>query len=526
MNIKKVLDRKKTALLITVLFSVVFGFCYALTQYLAKNSTESVKWYLFPLGVVIFMCAFIALIYIVTWYKGKSVCQARTHSQYPLFYIICFIANVLIGILYMLVYYPGTGNYDTIAIMKNGFGMANQHPILYITFVLCLKKIVFLFGGGYEVLYLVNSIITIVIMSLVFTYIIHFLGKRKVPFPILTVIALFYTLCPIFNLYKVTFLKDVPFSLLLLMWVPVLYDTWETKGENLKKIGTCLQCFLFLCLSLMRGNGIYISVIVLLCMLVSARKQWKQLLLFFLVLILAFGGISSCEKHLGIQHLFKESAGIPLQQIAATIYNDGKITEEQAEFIDQVLPIEFIKEKYNPYSAVPLKWGGAPLDNEFLYAHKMEFIKVWAQMLVPNFKIYVKSYLQATYGFWSLGPALGSYRYTSLYEAAYDEWITNNNIRIKSFFSENTQNILESIGNKIIRVPGEGICFWIMILLLLVLMYFDGWKIVLIGVPMLAGSLTVFISTPIAYSWRYILFIPFFIPVLAGLLLRQTNKEA
>lgn len=525
-NLKKVIDKKKITLIITVLFSIGFGCSCLLTPYLARDSVEPLKWYRLPLGIIVFLGVFFLLIFILNLYKKRNICKTRSDSRYTIVYTLCFIGNVLMGILFMLIYYPGTGNYDTIAIMKSGFGMGMQHPILYIAFVLFLKKVVFFLGGGYEQVYLANSAMTIMLMSFAFTDIICFLKRKKTPFFILVFIALFYTLCPIFNLYKVTFLKDVPFSILLLMWVPILYDAWETEGENLKNIRTCLKCCMLLCLSFIRGNGIYISIIVLACMFVVVRKQWKHLFAFFIVLVLVSGGISCCEKYLGIKHLFKETVGVPLQQIAATVYNDGEITEEQEDFINQVIPLDFIKEKYNPYASDPLKWGGSPLDNEFLYMHKTEFLKVWAQMLIPNFKIYVKAYLQETYGFWSLGSALGSYRYTSLYEAAYDEWITNNNIRIKTFFSKETQTLLEGIANKIIRVPGEGVCFWIMILLLLALMYFDGWEIFLISAPILAGSLTVFLSTPIAYSWRYILFIPLFIPLLIGLLLRQTYGDA
>lgn len=514
---------KRITLLLTILLSVVFGCCYMLTPYLAKGSEEPLRWHLLPLGTLLFLGIFAVLVLVVSLFKKGTTRLTLSDSHYRIFYIACFVCNILTGILFLLVYYPGTGNYDTIAIMRNGFGIAKQHPTLYIAFVLVLKKIVFLLGGGYEAVYVANSLITIVLMSFAYTQMIRFLKRKHTPFLVLLAIALFYTLCPIFNLYKVTFLKDVPFSVLLLLWVPILFDTWETAGENLKNIGTSVQVCLYLALSLMRGNGIYVSMFVLVCMLVAARRLWKRLLVYAMVLAVVFFMISGFEQILGVRHLFKETVGVPLQQIAAVVYYDGEITQEQAEFVDQVLPLDFIREKYNPYTSVPLKWGGSPLDDDFLYEHKAEFLQVWAQMLIPNFKTYVKSYLQASYGFWSLGPALGSYRYTSLYEAAYDEWITKHQIDIKTLLPADMQSVLEGIGNQLIRVPGEGVCFWAMMMLVLVLMYFEGWKVFLISAPMLAGVLTVFISTPIAYSWRYILFIPLFIPVLAGLLLRRQH---
>lgn len=514
---------KKAVLTIAVLTSVVFGFSFMLTPYLARDSSEPLRWSLFLLGIILFWCVLSLLIFAIAFFQRKTACLKQSFSSHRKFYAICFISNVLIGLFFLIVYFPGTGNYDTIAIMKNGLGMANQHPTLYIIFVLALKKIVFFLGGGFETLYIVNSVITILLVSLAYMEILSFLNRKKTPFFVLVLIALVYTLCPIFSLYKITFLKDVPFSILLVLWVPILYEIWETKGRNLENAKTCIKIGLLLCLSFIRGNGIYISVFILICIVAVAKKMWKRILAFLLVLILASGGVSIFENQLGVKHLFKETMGIPLQQIAATVYYDGEMTTEQAEFIDRILPLEFIKEKYDPYTSVPLKWSGSPIDDDYLYEHKAEFLKVWGGMLPANFKTYVRAYLQATYGFWSLGPALGSYRYTSLYEEAFDEWITTNHIRIKTILPESMQTFLEENVNKIIRVPGEGTCFWVMIILLLALMYFNGWKIFLISSPMLAGALTIFVSTPIAYSWRYILFIPFFIPILMGLLLRPQN---
>lgn len=518
-------DGRGGVMLLTVLLSVVFGFANLLTPYLAKKSSGQLDWFRLPLGILIFLGIFVVLVLTVRVLRRCGGGFRPSDKMYRVFFIVFFLLNILTGLLFLAVYYPGTGNYDTLAILKNEFGMAKQHPAMYIAFVACLKRIIFALGGGYKAVYVANSLLTIALMSYAYTQMLWFLKKKNTPFWLLAVIAVFYTVCPIFNLYKITFLKDVPFSVLLILWVPVLYDTWETEGANLKKPGTIIRSAAYLALSLMRGNGVYISVFVLVCMLLVARKMWKQILVYVLILAVACTMVSGFEKILGVKHLFKETAGIPLQQMAAVVATDGEITAEQAEFINRVLPLDFIREKYDPYTSVPLKWGGSPLDDDFLYEHKAEFLGVWAQMLVPNFKTYVKSYLQASYGFWSLGPALGSFRYTSLYETAFDEWLTKHHVDIKTFLPEDIQVSMEQALNQWIRVPGEGVCFWAMILLMLALMYVDGWKIFLISTPMLAGVLTVFISTPIAYSWRYILFIPMFIPVIIGLLLRVRQDE-
>lgn len=516
-------DRKAVVLMITAAISVIFGCAWMMTPYLKKGSETAMNWSLLPVGMLLFWGVFAALVLVVLLARKVRCKRHLSDRNERIFAWLFFGANLLTGLLFLAVFYPGTGNYDTLAIMRNEFFMARQHPTMYIAFVCVLKDIVFKMGGRYEELFLANSLLTILLMSWVYVEMLRFLKRTGVPFWVRLLIALFYTFCPIFNLYKVTFLKDVPFSLLLMLWVPVLYDTWATGGENLKKPSVWIKICLYLVLSLMRGNGLYVSIFVLACMLLVSCKMWKQILVYTLVLVLATSGIGIVEDRLEVRHLFKETVGVPLQQMAAVVCTDGEITEEQAEFIEQFLPLEFIREKYDPYNSVPLKWGGSPINDDFLYENKVEFLKVWAQMLIPNFRTYVKSYLQSTYGFWSLGEAAGSYRYTSLYEKAYDEWITRNEIDIKTFLPADLQTTLESLGNQWIQVPGEGVCFWAMILLVLVLMYFTDWKIFLVSAPMLAGVLTVFISTPIAYSWRYILFIPLFIPVVVGLLLRRDD---
>lgn len=46
----------------------------------------------------------------------------------------------------------------------------------------------------------------------------------------------------------------------------------------------------------------------------------------------------------------------------------------------------------------------------------------------------------------------------------------------------------------------------------------------IVAVPVLAGWLTIMIATPVAFAWRYILFIPLTLPWLVGLLMLPKNN--
>lgn len=95
---------------------------------------------------------------------------------------------------------------------------------------------------------------------------------------------------------------------------------------------------------------------------------------------------------------FQEAVGVPLQQVARTVVMDGKMTDEQREYLNRLLPLEEY-DSYTPYTVDNIK-GHAHFDREYFNQTKGEFMKVWAGMLFPNFKHYVKAYMMETVGYW------------------------------------------------------------------------------------------------------------------------------
>lgn len=509
-----------------VLFTaILFGIAYMLTPYLLQGNSNPLNIYRLPIGIVSFLFVFCVAFYAVQWYH-QPACKAHVKmkcSNRVLFWSSFFLIFA-VGVFWLLIYYPGVGMYDTIGIIKDeNFAIAKQHPWFYIFLIQLVVRITFSFGGGYEAALVAESLLQITVAAAVSAHCVVWLKRRNVgKLPLLMILSI-YAFCPILNLYMISLFKDIPFSYMLVEWGLLLYEFWESKGENLKHPSSYLRMAVCIVLSLMRNNGIYISFLILFCMLVLYRNHWKKIVSLFLVLFVVIIGSAVFEKTHSITHLFKETVGIPLQQIAATVSQDGEITEDQLAFIDQVIPLEFIQEKYNPYSADTLKWGGAPLDNTFLNEHKREFLKVWAEMLVPNFKIYVKAYLQNTYGFWATNSTnIG--RYNTIYVSALDEWFQDNDVRVKEILPEPLQSTLETITYAGTDAWGSGQLFWIFVFLMLLLILLSQPGIWIIAVPSMSGWLTIMISTPVAFQWRYVLFIAYTLPLLFGMLLIPKNE--
>ena len=75
------------------------------------------------------------------------------------------------------------------------------------------------------------------------------------------------------------------------------------------------------------------------------HKQLKGIFLIFLLIPLIINSSTNflISKLYGVEHTFQESVSIPLQQLSATVYNDGKLTKETYDFMDKLIGINVIK---------------------------------------------------------------------------------------------------------------------------------------------------------------------------------------
>lgn len=507
-------------MIIPICVSTLFGIACVMTPYLKPSDTHSLNLYRFPLGIGAYIIAFLLLRMIVRQYHEVPYpvkCKMHDGKLFG----ISFLCVLVTGLFWLLIYYPGLGMTDTINVIGTGMRFAPQHPWFYCLLVDLITRTVLMFGGDYETVLLTESLLQIIIAAGVCGHCITWLKNKGLGIVPLACILGIYSLDPMLNMYQICLFKDVLYAYLIMEWVMILYDLYETKGHQLGEHKTIIKMVFLIILSLLRNNGVYVTSCILLSVLLMYHKYAKRILILFIALLLTIGGSVLFERTNNITHLFKETAGIPLQQIAAVITasDKGIVTDDQREFINEIIPTDFIKEHYNPYTADPLKWGGAPLNNSFLNSHKKEFLKTWFAMLAPNLKIYVKAYLQATYGFWATEPDHIS-RYSTVYVESKKEWFEENDIDIQNILPSKVERVLKKLtydptGDAL----GEGQLFWLMLLLLLVFISLFDRLFLIVGIPPLAGWLTIMVSTPVAHQWRYVLYIALCLPIYAGLLL-------
>lgn len=506
---------------------ILFGFGNYLSERFGHDKLTSFDIARIPKGFLFFFFSYIIFLYAILYYHHNSVKVRKKRSKGKTFFLL-LIPYFLIGILYLLIYYPGVGMTDSVVVvMSKNYWIARQHPWLYSLAIQKLTAVMLSLGYNYENVFFVEGIINIIITSLVYAYCATWLGQKNIDDIPFFLFVSFFAFDPMLNLYRVTLLKDIPFSYILTLWVTILWDAYESGGKTLKKPFVFFQIIFIMFVSFIRGNGIYITIFILTALLLTYKQQYKTVLSLFAILLIMVVGNSAFERAHGIKHLFKETVGIPLQQIAAAVSKNGVITEAQLDFIDKVIPVEFIKEKYDPYCADPLKWRGSPIDNDFLYEHKIDFLKVWLQMLIPNFRIYVKAYLQITYGFWSTIRYLNEhFQYSTIYVPAYNDFFETNNIQIQNFFPEKIQKFLKNLTFDAARSAlSEGQLFWLFVLLTMVLIRVKGKGALIICVPGFANWLSVMVATPVSHSYRYTLCLPIMIPLILAIILVKNDSN-
>ncbi|WP_022775491.1 DUF6020 family protein [Butyrivibrio sp. AE2015] len=500
-----------------MILGFLFAVAVALTSVFKPDGGADFNFMLLLIGLCIFAALVLVNSKLINNQSGGSALKINDKA----FCIRCFLIYIVIGILTQIIYFPATLSNDTIVMIRGGMGVSGQHPWMYIALLRGLEKIVKFFGGADNEVFIILAVFQVVAVSFSYSVCVTWLKRKGLSGIPLLIICAFFALCPILNLYMVTLIKDVPFALGSLLIIPVMYELWESKGQKLcekyfiAKLCACSILFFF------RSNGSIICVMMVLYLMISYKSYWKKVAIYALFVALLLVMTKAVQTVSHAPYKFREAVGIPIQQIAATVCNDGRINEEQYAFIDKMLPVEEIKKNYDPYNVDPVKYGEIELDSEFLNANRLQFIKVWGELLLNNFGIYVDAYLRTTYGFWSFSNNTLKMRYTYIGAFAdqkmYYDWMESERIVPKSVLPSDLQGFIENIYSSSSYFFGAGVMAWAILVLVAALMRIHGRKIGIVGLPAVLCWITLLASTPIAFQWRYALSFAYSLPMLYGI---------
>ena len=388
----------KKAVISLGIFAFIFGGAFSLARQLAvKNQVNTAAWEMIVAGGICFV------ILLFLWNLIQRIDETKIKDVKPFGKkggITVFVLSLGVNVICLLTYFPGVGMNDGLNIMLYGMSQARQFPVFYCAVLVVLARIGTMLGTlQYSVI--IYSILQIIVVSVLYTWIVVWFSKKAAPNCVKYIIIIYFLAEPLLAMYAISMLKDTLFSLFLLIFMMLIYDVL-IENKKICGVRSWLSFMIaiagILCL---RNNGSYILFPVLFILLLCCKGRRCSILWLLLFSGVVYGLGKGATMYFGAEQLFQEMVGVPLQQMAAVVASGGNVTPKQADFLNNLMPLNEMEARYNPATVDVIKWNHELFNGEFLESHKKEFLITWMQMLPENFAIYVKAYLQQTFWFWA-----------------------------------------------------------------------------------------------------------------------------
>lgn len=426
-------------------------------------------------------------------------------------WLACFLVLFASYFATLLLSFPGTfstDSYASISILQGELPWSNAHPVFYTLLIgpfVALGNAV----GNMTVGLFAFSLVQLTLMAAVCSYACAWL--RKMGMPLLAVFAAlaFFAFNPVIARYATTMWKDVPFAMTMLLAILQLFEIALTKGAAIQSPRACIKLALLTLLTcLLRNNGIYAMAAGVVVLIAVWRKAWKWFMPMVGAIVLAQLISGPFYTSLGIEPSpFRESVGIPIQQISAVVAEGGKMTEEQLEVFSQLVDPEAVAEVYAPYSSNFVKYHES-FSDEWLNAHKKEFLQLYFEVGLKNPAIYTRAWIGATQGYWNMethswvvseaGRNL-AYEATGLEILNGDSETNYDELRKSSFLSP---------------LFNMGFAAWVMIALCAFRWIKGDRKLITAYIPLIALWGTMLIAAPFYCEFRYQFPIHLLLPVI------------
>ncbi len=506
-------------LLVALLFAIAFYLNYNLA-YVDDIYATADKIFFYPKTTRAFAYSFIVFIVVFLGITAFHTVSSKIKISYNpvartpekrdyLLWVIVFILLICAWSPYILSYFPGGVYPDTATCIGQARSGAynNQQPLLYTM----LFKICIIIAGELNAVMLF-SILQIIFMAACFSYILYRLNLHVVNKFVLVLVLIYFALFNLIPLYVVSLWKDSLFSVALLMYIFKLTESVLLSKDAPERL-EIVQIIIWMVLSMfLRNNGIYVMILTsVILSLVYGKSLLKDYKVFFIstfaALILTYIVQGPVFSKLNLNGPFVENLGVLQQQVAYVQVIGGDMTEEQAEFLNKVMPLETMKAYYRPFVVDTIKWCDQ-YNNEFLEENKGEFLKVWAGMLKENPKLYMDAYLYITLGYWN--PFKQS-EVSYINPQMWPDLVEVDRYWQKDVIRDMTGNSIRE--NLYPKTLYSSALFLFITLILFTLSVNKKDKSWLAFVPALTTYLTVFLATPLAFALRYVYIVVLTVPL-------------
>ncbi|MCI8273065.1 MAG: hypothetical protein HFJ55_03155 [Clostridia bacterium] len=544
LNIKKEIEKDKINLIVRILLAIVFATTIMFDSmihfdgnianklsdtYIKSIELSNIITFFVTMIITYLVLCVIEIISDKIANKEKEVKERKSGLKVS---IITAIVIIILWLPYILSFFPGGVFADSIPSISEALGYAplhNRNPILHTLILKLFFDIARLFSNNVIPLGIsLYTIAQVVSMVGIGTYFVYWLYKKNVSFKYIIFSVLFFGVFHLIPLYAISLWKDTVFCMAMFLYILFIADTIYYDGRNLETVrGIIKGVILSLLVMFLRNNGIYIVTLVTLILLIMYRKRIFNVIKPFGITIIITIAITyiiqgPVYNKLNMNTQFVESVGILVQQICYIVSTDGNINEEQKEFINEMCPIDVIKQEYRPCLVDFIKWNEG-FNNDFISENKGQFLKVWFQLCIQNPGKSVKAYLLNTMGFWDVNKAnRGGYINPRMWPTIENDSNYKQNDYIQMLTGKSIRDKLDS------KSPiSSAVFFFIILTCAQLTIYKKRYKNLLILVPFFATWITIMIAVPIAFTLRYVYILVLGLPIaiITPFIKQKADKE-
>lgn len=432
----------------------------------------------------------------------KSIQNKEPKDKFIWIGMWVIIVAVNTFILFMAVY-PGSLTADSISQMTQLLegSYSNHHPYYHTQIIHFWINIGMWLFDDINAAVALYSCFSIAMMALCFTYVVETVDKVTGNRKISVMMFIWYLIMPFHITYSITMWKDVFFGGVVTGLVVSVYRYLYEVGKQ--KVNVLIIAIMSVGMCLLRSNGWTAFFLTVSVFIILFKNKYKTLIIMFAVIIVG----TFVLKYQVLETLNVsqpdtiEALSVPAQQIARVVVNGHELSEEQSELLEQVVDIERIPETYVSYISDNIKNLVREKGNQdYIKAHKIEFIKLYFELGLEHPKSYVYAWVDETRGYWNSG---------------YNYWRWSTGLEENGIGIQRTVNS-EAVSNKLSLYLN----LWETnpVLQLFISIGFYTWVILVcvynsiikknktglfIGIPFLAVIVTLLIATPVYAEFRY-----------------------
>lgn len=302
-------------------------------------------------------------------------------------YIISFLIIFIAGFLVFLAMYPGMYGYDAIFQINKvrNNAMDTHYSVIYCYYLNFFTQIADFFGKGHRFAIALYSLTQLIIMSSISSYVCYYIVKKSKSFIAYLIALLFYVLLLPYKIMVVSTAQDVLFAGVFVLVFINLLEYITNNDYSKKKIKNIIMGCLIILLCLLRNNGLYALIILILTFMLLRIKDYKYLLISIIIPILIFKIISGpVYKKIGVDlsknedNTIKEMSSIPGQQLARAYSRHKKNfgIQNKKELKKYYGELNIIEKNAYDYPSISDEIK-AKLNTEYVKKDKIKYLIYW-----------------------------------------------------------------------------------------------------------------------------------------------------